>query len=202
MENIEIKSRKISELVQAEYNPRRLTEKQFQELKDSMERLGTLEPAVINIHPDRKNIIISGHQRIKVATSLGMKEYPCVEVSFDFEKEKEANIRMNKNTGEWDMEILLKEFDKINLSDWGFELKDFGVALPDVPDYSVLENNDTEEIISDLAGGVRKALLIDFDAGDYSEASEIIRALIKRKFYIGGFLLKKLKEDMVTHGKN
>jgi len=115
-----IKQRKISELIPAEYNPRRLSSKQFNDLQKSFKKLGTLEPAVVNMIEERKNVIISGHQRLKVAESLGMAEYPCVEVSFPIEKEKEANIRMNQNTGSWDMDILANCFDNTDLLDFGF----------------------------------------------------------------------------------
>lgn len=120
--------RKLSDLKPAEYNPRRLTEKQFEDLKKSFENLGTLEPAVINTYPGRENIIISGHQRLKVAKRLGMKEYPCLEVSFPPEKEREANIRMNRNSGEWDFDLLANEFDVADLIQWGFEKSEFGLA--------------------------------------------------------------------------
>lgn len=124
---MKIVKKKIKDLIPADYNPRTLSDQQFSDLKRSFENLGTLEPAVININPDRKNIIISGHQRLKVAESLGMSSYPCVEVDFDIDKEKEANIRMNKNTGEWDMDALENFFDISDLNEWGFDDLNFDV---------------------------------------------------------------------------
>ena len=117
----------IADLIAAEYNPRRLTEKQFADLKKSMTELGILEPAVVNQFPGRENIIIGGHQRIKVAQAMGLTEYPCHEVQFPPEKEREANIRLNRNTGEWDMEILANEFDNKDLLNWGFPPIDLGM---------------------------------------------------------------------------
>ncbi len=114
--------RKISELRPADYNPRQLTKKQLNDLIESFKSLGTLEPAVINQYKGRENIIISGHQRIKVAQVMDMKEYPCIEVKFPLKKEKEANIRMNANTGEWDTDILANEFDTEDLIDWGMDI--------------------------------------------------------------------------------
>lgn len=127
MGKFEIKYRKISELIPAEYNPRTLSEKQFQDLKKSFENLGTLEPAVINTFKGREGVIVSGHQRLKVAAALGMMEYPCLEVSFNPKKEKEANIRMNKNTGEWDFNVLANEFEMPDLLEWGFLEEEFGI---------------------------------------------------------------------------
>jgi len=127
---LNIIDRKISELLPAEYNPRRLTEKQSEDLSRSIEAFGEMEPAIINMHPGRENVIISGHQRIKVAESLHYETWPCIEVNLDPERERELNIRMNKNTGEWDWETLFKEFDTSDLVDWGFTESDF----PDVID--------------------------------------------------------------------
>jgi len=145
-ETFPIVFRKISDLKPSEYNPRSLTEKQFADLKKSFENLGTLEPAFINQYPGRENIIISGHQRLKVAESLGMTTYPCLEVSFPPKKEKEANIRMNRNTGSWDFDLLANEFDEADLLEWGFEDSELGLgedtvtegltdpdAIPDIP---------------------------------------------------------------------
>lgn len=120
--------RAIAELKPAGYNPRRLTEKQFEDLKKSFQKLGTLEPAVINMHPGRENIIIAGHQRIKVAAALGMTEYPCHEVQFTEKKEREANIRLNRNRGEWDFELLGNEFEINDLVGWGFEPLELGIS--------------------------------------------------------------------------
>lgn len=121
---MKIVNRKISELKPAEYNPRKITDKQFSDLKKSLKKLDILQPAVININVDRKNIIIGGHQRIRAAEALGKKEYPCIEVDFPIDKEREACIRMNKNTGDFDEELLSNHFDLDDLVYFGFEPKE------------------------------------------------------------------------------
>lgn len=125
---MKIKDRKIAELRAAEYNPRRLTEKQYKELRASMTEMGTLQPAVVNTYKGRENVIIAGHQRIKIAKHMGMKDYPCLEVSFDPAKEKRANLRLNKNLGEWDFDILANEFDMDELLEVGFTEKDLRIG--------------------------------------------------------------------------
>jgi len=120
----------INELIPADYNPRRISDKQMEALKESMARLGTLEPAVINMHPTRKKVIISGHQRIKAAESMGDEDYPCYQVEFTIEQEKEANIRMNQNGGEWDFDLLKDNFELDDLKDFGFDDLKFN---PDIP---------------------------------------------------------------------
>ena len=74
----------INSLVSAEYNPRQLTKEQYQNLKDSIQRFGLVDPIIININKDRKNIIIGGHQRVKVARDMGIKEVPVIELDLAF----------------------------------------------------------------------------------------------------------------------
>jgi len=122
---MKIKHYPIGDLISAEYNPRQLTNDQFSQLKDSVKRFGLVDPIIINTHKDRKNIVVGGHQRIRVAEALNIKKIPCVEVKLNLEKERELNIRLNKNTGEWDYDNLANFFDMDELRDWGFSDADF-----------------------------------------------------------------------------
>jgi len=117
---MKIVERNIKDLIFAEYNPRRLTTEQYENLKASLLRFGFVDPIIVNTHKDRKNIIIGGHQRVKVWKDLGNKTVPCVEASLPIEKERELNIRLNKNNGEWDWNILANQFEVNDLLEWGF----------------------------------------------------------------------------------
>lgn len=131
-EHIETVDRKLSELQPAGYNPRRLTEAQHSAIRQSLKEFGAVTPLVINMHPDRKNIIIGGHQRQRIAMEMGWETFPCVEVSLTEEKEKELNIRLNKNTGEFDWDLLANNFDVGELREWGFSDEElFGDAFDD-----------------------------------------------------------------------
>lgn len=110
----------ISELVGADYNPRKHNEVATEQLKQSIERFGLVDPIIVNSAPDRKNIIIGGHFRWEVAKELGFETVPVVYVDIpDIDKEKELNLRLNKNTGEFDWNLLAK-FDESLLSEIGF----------------------------------------------------------------------------------
>ena len=111
---------KPTDIIMAEYNPRQLTKDQYSQLKDSLTRFGLVDPLIINKHKDRKNILVGGHQRLRVATELGLDKIPCVEVDLPLDKEKELNIRLNKNVGEWDYDSLANHFDVGELTEWGF----------------------------------------------------------------------------------
>ena len=116
-----IKQKDIKTLIFAEYNPRQLTTDQYKHLKDSIDRFGFVDPVIVNKNKDRKNIIIGGHQRVKVATDMNISEVRCVEIDLTYERERELNIRLNRNTGEWDMDNLANFFDMEELIDWGFD---------------------------------------------------------------------------------
>ncbi len=114
----------IDKLIKADYNPRKWDEKALNDLKQSIKRFGIVDPAIVNIAPKRKNIVIGGHMRIEAAKALGIKEMPVVYLNLpDLEKEKELNLRLNKNQGEFDFS-LLANFAEDFLADVGFDSED------------------------------------------------------------------------------
>ena len=121
---MKIVNRKIKDLIRAEYNPRELTKDQYNQLKDSLLRFGVVDPVIVNKHPDRDNIIIGGHQRSKVWEDMGNDKIPTVELSLTLDKEKELNVRLNKNTGQFDMDMLANHFETDDLIEWGFDEKE------------------------------------------------------------------------------
>src|SRR3989338_2812942 len=119
-DNLNIKYVDIDKLNPAVYNPRKWSDKAVSDLKESLKRFGFVDPLVVNGSEMRKNIVIGGHFRLKVAKELGYKQAPVVYINIpDIEKEKELNLRLNKNTGEWDWN-LLSGFDESFLTDIGF----------------------------------------------------------------------------------
>jgi DNA modification methylase len=106
-----------------EYNPRQHTKEQANQLKASIERFGMVDPLICNDAKGRENILIAGHFRLEVAKSLGYKEVPVIFITVnDLGREKELNLRLNKNTGDFDFEKLqAMELDL--LLDVGFDHK-------------------------------------------------------------------------------
>ena len=134
----------ISDLIFAEYNPRELTKDQHQDLKDSITRFGLVDPLIVNIHKERKNILVGGHQRLRIAKELGYKSVSCVEVELTPEKEKELNVRLNKNTGQWDWDALANHFDVGELLEWGFSEDELQFTEPDVQ--GLTDDDDIPEV--------------------------------------------------------
>lgn len=120
MKNLKIQYININELQPSDYNPRKWDESAISQLKESINRFGLVDPIIVNSAKERLNVVIGGHFRLKVAKDLGIKEAPVVYLNIpDIEKEKELNLRLNKNTGEFDWDLLAK-FDESFLSSAGF----------------------------------------------------------------------------------
>lgn len=121
MKDLQITKVKISKLNPAPYNPRKWSDEAIKQLTESIQQFGLVDPILVNSSDARKDVVIGGHFRLKVARDLGIKEVPVVYIDIpDIELEKELNIRLNKNLGDWDYEML-SEFDETLLTTIGFD---------------------------------------------------------------------------------
>jgi DNA modification methylase len=146
-----IEKKKLSELKPAPYNPRQSTAKQEKHLKASLEKFGVVEPIIYN---KQTGYIVGGHFRVRELTKLGYKEVECVIVDLNEEDERELNIRLNANTGEWDWDSLANEWDAEKLDDWGLDLPvDLSVQEEleaEEDDYEMPNEINTDIVIGDL----------------------------------------------------
>lgn len=113
----------IEQLVVADYNPRHWSADARLQLTKSLNDFGFTQPIVANSNPERKGIVIGGNFKLSIAKANGLKTLPVVWVDLDLAKEKELNLRLNKNQGEFD-EKLLAEFDPALLAGIGFDSKE------------------------------------------------------------------------------
>lgn len=145
MKDINIKYYPADDLVMAEYNPRQLTKDQYTQLKDSIMRFGLVDPLIVNKNKERKNILVGGHQRLRIAKEMGVESIPCVEVDLTLDQEKELNIRLNKNVGEWDFDALANYFDVGELTEWGFSNDDLQF-YEDEPKQGLIDDDEIPEV--------------------------------------------------------
>ena len=149
----------IENLNPAEYNPRELTKKQYENLKESLQKFGLVEPIIVNSHKERANIVVGGHQRLRIWSEMGNKVIPCVFVNLTLKKEKQLNIRLNKNGGQWDWDLLANNFDATDLVDWGFDPDEVLKDLLDEED----EEDEPEEVFSEYIGESHNYVVLTFD---------------------------------------
>jgi hypothetical protein len=130
--NLAIQQIPIGDLKPSTYNPRTWDEAAMTQLSESIKRFGLIDPLIANSAPKRKNVVIGGHFRLAAAKNLKRAEVPVVYVNIpDIKKEKELNLRLNKNLGSWDAE-LLKAFDTDLLLEAGFAPDDLNDLFDDM----------------------------------------------------------------------
>ena len=193
-----IEKKKLSELKPAPYNPRQSTAKQEKHLKASLEKFGVVEPIIYN---KQTGYIVGGHFRVRELTKLGYKEVECVIVDLNEEDERELNIRLNANTGEWDWDSLANEWDAEKLDDWGLDLPvDLSVQEEleaEEDDYEMPNEINTDIVIGDLFEIGEHRLL----CGDSTDSDQVAKLMNGQKadmvFTDPPYGIKVVKSEMV-----
>lgn len=94
----------IEKINPAPYNPRKTLrpgDQDYESLKRGIEEFDLVQPLVVN---KKNDVLVGGHQRLRVLKDLGWKTAPCVLVHIDDPKrEKALNLALNKiGEGGWD----------------------------------------------------------------------------------------------------
>ena len=138
---MKIEQIKASKLKPATYNPRQISTKQYKDLSKSIATFGLVDPIIVN----KDFTVIGGHQRLKVLNEMQTDTIPCVVLDLSKEKERELNVRLNKNTGDFDIDILANEFDIDELVDWGFKHIDLDINID-----KITEGNTEDDHIPEV----------------------------------------------------
>lgn len=96
-----IETRRVADLVPADYNPRKISPKAMEGLKKSLAEFGAVQPIVVN---ERTGHIVGGHQRVKALAALGQVETTVIVVDLSLTREKALNVALNNPhiSGEFD----------------------------------------------------------------------------------------------------
>lgn len=164
---LQIKKINIENLIPADYNPRKISEHDYNKLQNSINEFGIVDPIIVNL---KDNTIIGGHQRFDVLyydnkiTDLYL--LPLGDIGWVFtdtdlklkdkNHEKALNLALNRIHGEWDLDKLdnvLGELEEINLDSLtGFDMKLEEVSYDFVPisyDDEEDEDNTDDELTDD-----------------------------------------------------
>lgn len=119
-------TRKIKDLKPHPKNPRKLSKHDAAHLQKSLEKFGLIDKPIITAD----GLIIGGHQRIAILKKMKHKEVECYvpEQEMTDKDIEELNIRLNRNNGEWDFDILANEFDVEDLLSYGFTEVEFSIS--------------------------------------------------------------------------
>jgi len=119
--------RRVKDLIPYESNPRLMNEKEDKDLKESIKKFDLVEIPAVNLD----NMIIAGHQRIRVLMEAGRAEEEIdVRVPSQMLTDgefKEYLLRSNKNLGRWDWDLLANNFDEAMLLEVGFTDAEMGL---------------------------------------------------------------------------
>lgn len=119
---MKIENMKISDLNAAEYNARKISDKEMDKLKKSIREFGLVQPVVWN---KRTNTIVGGHQRVQACKELKMDEVPVWVVDLDAKKEIALNLALNKIEGKFDKDKLRDLFESIDTGEFDLSLTGF-----------------------------------------------------------------------------
>lgn len=112
---MQLKTLKLTDLRPADYNPRIITEEEFNGLKESLTTFGQQENLIVN----KDMTLISGHQRYEAMKALGWVEAVCNLVDLDKHQEKKLNVLMNSQaiSGKYDDLMLSEILEELKLDD-------------------------------------------------------------------------------------
>jgi DNA modification methylase len=197
-----------------EYNPRKWSQEAKNQLKESITRFGLCDPLLLNSAQGRENVLIGGNFRWTMAKELGYTEVPIVYVNIpDLEKEKELNLRMNKNLGAFDLEMLA-QFDESFLADIGFDSEDLDQIFPTETETEIFDLEKELDKLGIEGIKVKTGDIYDLDGsrlmcGDSTIEADILTLMGEEKAamcltdspYILDYLKGKTKnKDGITEG--
>jgi hypothetical protein len=111
---MEILNIDINELKDNPKNPRKITKSDLNKLIRSIKEFGFVDPIIANKHKGRENIVVGGHQRLRAAKAMKMKEVPVTYVDLPEDKENLLNVALNEISGTWDDEKLFELLSQLN----------------------------------------------------------------------------------------
>src|SRR3989344_5355167 len=203
----------LSSLRPAEFNPRRWTKEATEQLTESIKRFSIVDPLLVNSNPNRKGVVIGGNFRMSIFKKLGIKECPVIWIDIaDKEKEKELCIRLNKNVGEFDWNIL-SDFGENFLSDIGFSSEEIDdiFDIDETPEVFDLKKELEKLQITKIE--VKKGDIYQLGShrlmcGDSTTASEMLKLMGSEKAdfcltdppYILDYLRGKKRNGKATEG--
>ena len=176
-------------------NPRVIKDANFEKLKQSIEEFPEMlekRPLVCYTDTDNKLVVLGGNMRLKAAKELKIAELPVI-LADDWTAEQKAEFLVKDNVGfgEWNWEELQADWDTEQLEQWGLDVPEFAAEV----DYSILDDDDVEQQLNDMTNGVKKAILIEFEAEHYEEAYELVKFWRERGAYVGGMIIEFLKAE-------
>lgn len=174
-----------------EGNPRTITTRKFEFLKESIREF----PDMLSLRPiivDMQNRILCGNMRYRACVDLGITELLVKRVDIPEERARELMVKDNLSYGDWDWDVLDFNWDMTKVEKW---------LGKEQIDYSAID--EYEEIaagVQEFYDGVKKAIQIDVSL-NYDEAKDLERQCREIGIYIGGAFIS-FAEKLLNDGND
>ena len=196
MTKLKIVYRPTTSLIPYARNSRTHSELQIGQIASSIKEFGFTQPILL----DGENGIIAGHGRYQAALKMSMSEVPTIDLAHLTEAQKRAYViadnKIALNSG-WDEQLLELEIQDLREAGFNIDLLAFDPSeLKSASiDYSVLDDEEIDDQLDDMAKGVRKSIQIEFEPDHYEEAQELVKFWREQGAYVGYMLLTHLKAE-------
>ena len=182
---------KLHKVIPNESNPRLIKDNKFRKLVKSIKDF----PQMLELRPivvDENMIILGGNMRFKACQEAGLKEvWIDIAEGLTEEQKKEFIVKDNVGFGEWDWDMLGNEWDNVKLGEWGMDVWQPEEAV----DYSALDDIDLGNTLSDKTAGVKRGIVVEFEADQYEEANKLITQARNSGKSVGLIVLNAFKND-------
>lgn len=192
----QIEQWEIDRLLPYAKNSRTHSEEQIAQIAGSIKAFGFTNPILVGAD----GVIVAGHGRLSAARKLGLDKVPVIVLDHLSETERRALViadnKIALNAG-WDEDLLLLEIEDLRSLGADIDLLAFDPSelLGNKVDYSVLDDEDIDGEAEDMASGVKKAIQIEFDIEDFSEAQDLIKWWREQGAYVGGLIIDHLRKE-------
>lgn len=129
----------IKDIIPYKNNAKKHDKTQINNVAESIKQFGMVQPIVI----DKNNEIVIGHCRYEALKKLGEKEAPCV-MADDLTEEqikKLRNLDNKLNESDWDYDLLKFDIEDLDFSDFDI---DWEIPEFEETDYYLQEQNDID----------------------------------------------------------
>lgn len=159
----ELEEINITDIIPSEYNPRRISEEEYEKLSKSLNSFGVVDPIIINL---KNKHIIGGHQRYDVLHEQYIQDnnkyetlhllrlgdigwvFPDTELKVKSDDhEKALNLALNKISGEWDEPKLKPLLEDLSLK--GFDIELTGFDEPELKELDINSPTPQDTAIED-----------------------------------------------------
>lgn len=125
MRNLQINYVRTAELTSYEENTRKHSEKQLQQIANSMQEFGFTNPILINEH----QTVIAGHGRLAAAELLQYEMVPTITIDQLTEDQMRAYVIADNQialNAQWDLELLAQQVSQLDDNAYDLDLLGFG----------------------------------------------------------------------------